>query len=235
MLVENKFIFLGLPRCASTSFHISFINHGFDVKYATKNNLLDRVKKFRDDDIVNLHETVEELVEKFGNTYPIVSIKRNPYERYLSMWKHVIGESIRYEDYKCSEVFSNLEVQDILCYSEKDVADHKKRDEFIRYFLNRNGLKFKEADTRVLTLLNVLITPVFIYHKNSKMVKWFDFKDLTSLEKWISDSINRDFKVLSLNSSKSVECKMELNQKFISLYDSIYSNFENHKDYKTII
>ena len=33
MLVENKFLFISLPRCASTSFYISCLRSGFDIKH----------------------------------------------------------------------------------------------------------------------------------------------------------------------------------------------------------
>mgnify|MGYP003344721245 CR=1 FL=1 len=33
MLVENKFIFISLPRCASTAFHISCFKHGFELDF----------------------------------------------------------------------------------------------------------------------------------------------------------------------------------------------------------
>jgi len=33
MLVENKFLFVNLPRCASTSFHISCLRSGFKIEH----------------------------------------------------------------------------------------------------------------------------------------------------------------------------------------------------------
>jgi len=34
MLVDNKFIYLSLPRCASTSFYISCLRNNIEVKHA---------------------------------------------------------------------------------------------------------------------------------------------------------------------------------------------------------
>lgn len=235
MLVDNKFIFLSLPRCASTSFHVSFLEHGLDVKYVTDDNLLNEVKRFGQDDIIHVHENLEDLTRIFGKSYPIVSIKRNPYERYISMWRHVISESSKYQDYKCAGVFSGLNSKDLLCYQGIDISNHKERHLFIIDFLIKIGLKFKEVDQRILTLLNVLITPIFLYHKNNPEIIWFDFEKIGLLEKWISDRIGINFKVSALNSSKDVKCGVEIDQDFRALYDKIYSNFENHKEVKTLI
>lgn len=44
MLVENKFLFISLPRCASTSFYISCIKNELDIQHY--NDFIDELKNF---------------------------------------------------------------------------------------------------------------------------------------------------------------------------------------------
>ncbi len=235
MLIENKFIFLNIPRCASTSFHISCINSGLDIQYYTEEEIFKKVKRFGENDHIHVHESIDQLIVKFGVNYPIISIKRPKHERFFSMWKHVIGEAIRYGDKKTADVFTKLELKDILYYSSEDVVSSKNRHNLITGFLLKNGLDLNEVDERVLTMLNVLVIPSSHYHKNNPNIIWFDFHNLNDLEKWVSFNIGKDFKLENVNSSKTIECSFTINDAFIGEYDRIYSVFDKQKETKTTI
>jgi hypothetical protein len=235
MLIEDKFIFLNIPRCASTSFHISCINSGFDVKYYTNDEIFRKVKKFDENDHIHTHESINELEAKFGDKYPIISIRRQKYERFFSMWKHVIGEALRYGDKKSANVFTKLKVNDILYYDSDDVIDSKNRHNFIMKFLLKNGLSVVEVDQRILTMLNVLITPTSHYHNNRSDIIWFNFQDLNNLEKWVQELVGKPFNLQNVNSSKNIDCAIKINEDLIREYDRIYSVFDNHKETKSII
>jgi hypothetical protein len=235
MLIENKFIFLNIPRCASTSFHISCVNHGLNIQYHTEDEIFKKVKRFEENDHIHVHETIDQLIEKFGHGYPIISIKRPKYERFFSMWKHVIGETTRYGDKKTADVFTKLELNDILYYSSEDVLNSKNRHNLITGFLLKNGLDFNEVDQRVLTMLNVLVIPISYYHKNNPNIIWFDFHNLNDLEKWVRFNIGKDFELENVNSSKIIECSITINDDFIREYNRIYSVFDNQKETKTTI
>lgn len=235
MVIEDKFIFLNIPRCASTSFHISCVNAGFDIKYNAKSNIFHKVKKFDKNDIVHIHEPLNNLISKFGEHYPIISIKRNKYERFLSMWRHVVSETKKYGEKNITNLFTNLTITDILCYESQDLLTSKSRHNFIINFLSKFDLNHMNIDPRVLTMLNVLITPINYYHNDNPNIKWFDLENLVEIEEWVKNITRKDFKLLNLNSSKDVEINIRNNKDFKERYDMVYGVFESKKNHKTII
>mgnify|MGYP000865735466 CR=1 FL=1 len=75
MLVNNKFLFISLPRCASTSFYISCLRNGFDIKHFDQ-KFIDSAKDYINlnldneklaDKMSHTHEKINNLIEKFGN------------------------------------------------------------------------------------------------------------------------------------------------------------------------
>jgi hypothetical protein len=235
MLIDKKFIFINLPRCASTSFHISCINSEFNVEYFTNRKTLNKVKKFNETDIVHVHEPVNRLIKKFGDKYPIISVKRDKYERFLSMWKHVISEAEKCGEKNTVNLFTKLKISDILYYKSDDLITAKNRHEFIIGFLNRVGINHEMVDLRVLTMLNVLIKPTSDYHQNNPKIIWFDFNNLDQMEAWVRNITNKEFELLNLNSSRFIETEIIIDEEFKKLYNNIYEVFEVKKELKTLI
>lgn len=65
-------VFIGIPKCASVSFHVMFSN--------------------KTDDFLHSHETIIDVLnnndEDFLFTYNSLCVVRNPYDRFYSAWKH---------------------------------------------------------------------------------------------------------------------------------------------------
>ena len=104
MLIDKKFIFLSLPRCASTSFMITCLKNDISVEHAvsSNDNQLSKIEGWQNmnndelaDTLSHFHEPLNNLQLKFGNEYQVISIRRNRYERFLSLWKHIIDELYR--------------------------------------------------------------------------------------------------------------------------------------------
>ena len=81
MLVDDKFIFISLPRCASTSFHISCIRNNIDIKFAkSSENDQHYDLSLSNGDLVNkmthIHERTYELDLEFGK-----DVNENSYYR----------------------------------------------------------------------------------------------------------------------------------------------------------
>ena len=93
MLVDNKFLFLSIPRCASHSFVIGCGIIGIENRYVS-NKATEIYKNFNWTEDIDLskiyhpHESLIELEKKFGSDYKIISIKRNRYDRFISLWKY---------------------------------------------------------------------------------------------------------------------------------------------------
>ena len=108
MLVDKKFIFISLPRCASTSFMITCLKNKIPIEHLNSNfdNQLIKIneweKKSKEelaDSLIHPHEPLYKLQEKFGVKNQIISIRRNNYDRFLSLWKHIIDELHRIEKF----------------------------------------------------------------------------------------------------------------------------------------
>ena len=121
MLVDNKFIYINLPRCASTSFVISCKKLGININHVNpkldnKNFVYheDMPNEFMADVLFHGHESIINLQEKFGYDYEVISVRRNRHERFISLWKHCIDEVHRSGDTHSFNIMKELDENDIL-------------------------------------------------------------------------------------------------------------------------
>lgn len=238
MLVDKKFIYISIPRCASTSFHISCIKKGLSVEQWSS----EEKYNFQHDNLSNMeiahripyiHQRVFSIISSFGDSYEMISVRRDPYERFVSYFNHCIGELKRTNNISMYEKFKTIELQDLMFFKREDVADKQSIKSLAKNFLNGMGF------FNYTPVIESLIMPIFAhpsyYHSNDGRIRWFDFNDLSKLEKWVSDKCEIDFKLENFGSSKEYESKIIINDQFIKKYDEIYSSYENFKKEKTII
>jgi len=241
MLVDKKFIFISLPRCASTSFMITCI----------KNNVsLNHFQPFLDDQINNIdgwesmnneeladslnhgHESIYNLVEKFGDEYPIISIKRNEYERFISLWKHIIDETHRIGQTDIANMFSKLTADDLLDFNSNNLIDNTINSHVQSFFEKYNIPK--EA-FYIFNMMRIMFHPLSYWTNNDPRIIWFDISELNKLEDWVSNKIQKPFKLEKINSSQHFECGLKLDDNFVKKYDAIYKIFDKPKLQKTLI
>lgn len=263
MLVDNKFLYLSLPRCASTAFHYSCLvndvnvqtnngeweiaNAGIDFKTVDKLKLMDY--------IYHGHESITNLQNKFGTNYPVIAVKRERHERFYSLYKHVLFEFQRlgYNDFL--EVFSKLTLDELFFFTKDDITTKKQRwDKICDYLIDLKLLdekidisitsKFRKSEEEyfkantkgyVINMIDILLTPISFWTNNDPNIIWFDFKELDKMELWVSDILNKPFKMHSANSSKHMECNIVLNDDFIKKYETIYDYYDTPKMTKTLI
>lgn len=228
MLVDDKFMFISLPRCASKSFTYSC------VKYGIKVNHFDPIfdNESGSDDITHPHERLTDLIEKFGSDYPIISIRRNRHERFISLWKQVINE-VKNRD--IAKILQKFTVDDILYFKESDVLSRESTINLVDDFLGRHDLK-KYNPTYLSNLLFILFNPTSFWHNNNPNIKWFDINNLKELELWVSDMLDMDFKLGKINTSSDTECSLELSEEYINKYNHIYDIYDlSQKNKKSVI
>lgn len=239
MLVENKFLFLSLPRCVSTAFYVSCLKQGISVRRVNEeidksNTKLDLNKDSDIRQLSHAHETVSELRTKFGDEYQIVSIKRNKYERFYSFYKKFCKELIdnRYDiemmDY--FEYFTNLNSETF--FNLKDIRLTADYGEVTNKFKEIHNLDFSKFDIKIQYSFNSLIyfmlKPISHWTEYESNIMWFSYDNLIEFENWVSNTINKDFKLDRVNSSehKKLNPKMVIDNKFIDLYDKTYRNYD---------
>lgn len=241
MLVENKFLYLNLPRCASTSFHIACLKYGLDIKYYddiihTLNPpkiSLDVNNELIADNLTHSHERLFNLKKKFGVDIPVIAVKRNPYERYISLWKHIIDELYRVGEIETFKIFKSLKVDDLLFYNNEDLSSNDRKYSVIRSFFKINNVP--KTGPYVTAMIYMMISPTSHYHHHDKSIIWFDFNKLIELEEWVSNILGMEFKLEKTNSSQHFDCSIINDEYFRKKYDLIYKNYDEPKRNKTII
>jgi hypothetical protein len=257
MLVDDKFLYISLPRCGSTSFHYSCILNGLSVRNFntdtdTHNNSID-FSKIDELEILNSishgHESITDLREKFGYNLPVISVFRDRYESFFSLYKHIVYDANRmgYSDF--SKWFANITLDELFFFKTSDLINNNNRWDIVNKFLIKNAfiknytyspkklmVYFdKDLDESLINILNILITPKSVWHNNDKNIIWFNINEMTKMEEWVSNITGKNFKLKHVNSHSHIKTKLELNEEFKNRYNSIYDYYDLPKNNKTLI
>lgn len=253
MLVDNKFIYISLPRTASTAFYYTCLINNIDVKHTTSewssyNSTIDfkNVEKSNlMSSILHGHERLVDLKNIFGNDYPVISVKRNRHERFYSLFRHALFDLNRYGADNIYEHFKNMtNLDELFFYKTEHLISQKSRWDCISEYLISNSLiknkpnllgKIRTLDMYSINILDILLTPTIFWHGNDKNIIWFDFDELYEMENWVSETLQKEFKIEHVNSSKHIKCNLSLDSNFIERYNSIYDYYDNQKINNTII
>jgi hypothetical protein len=179
------------------------------------------------------HETTTNLINKFGNNYDIVSIKRNKYETFISLYKHVIDEIYRHGDSKLVKTLKSFDENDLFLFNPDIINDSEDFSNKLSELFNtpRNSVYNEHS----LNILKILFSHNSHYHNNYPTIKWFDFTKLNEFEEWVSNKLSKTFKLEKINSSQHFNCKLQNNENFRKKYDEFYYRFENYKKIKTLL
>ena len=246
MLVNDKFIYISLPRCASTTFmlkclkderiNVKHYTYGFDETILDCDLSKDDMTLIRT--LRHAHEPIDLLEQKFGNQYEVIAVHRDRHERFISLYNHII-QLIDDIDPTTADILKQLTIEDVLFFETNDISIRFDADEYntkenvVDKFIINNKLNNKNI--KIKLWLMVLFTPHSYYHLHSSKIKWFDFNKLYELEEWVSNKLGFEFKIDKLNTSKHIESNLKLNDAFIKKYNSIYDRFDLPKTNKTFI
>jgi hypothetical protein len=242
MLVDNKFIYLSLPRCASTSFYITCLRNNLDTKffnqaeYDTYSGRIDLSLNNEElaDFIIHSHEGLIHLTSKFGNDYEVIAVKRDRHIRFISAWKHLIDLVDMQYSKELSTKLKGLSLDDILFYKSEDLISIKSHSELVDVFAKRNGF-YDDLDDYLKVMLSIIIKPISFFHNHDPKIKWFEFDKLNELEDWVSMKLGKPFKIEKSNSSKHFECNLIFNDDFVARYNDIYDYYDLPKTNLTLI
>lgn len=241
MLVDNKFIMVSLPRCASTSFYISCLKgnistqHHTEIDYKNTTTDLDLDSETLANVLFHSHEKLIDLRSKFGYEYEVVAIKRDRHQRFISLWKHIIDMCAMGYPIEVTNKLKSLTIDDIFIYTSKDLVSTTSEIEVLNRFskILNIGSYFDEY---MKNMLLILIRPTSFWHNDYQDIKWFDFDKLDEFENWVSNKLNKPFKLYKSNGSQHFECNLILNAEFINRYNDIYDYYDlGRKHNKTLI
>lgn len=232
MLVDNKFIYLSLPRCASTSFHATCLKMGIPtIDYTDKKNkhlenidLSDKSVDWLADNMNHGHQPLYKLQEWYGKHHPIIGVKRDRHERFISIWKHIIDEMYRKGETEFADLCTTLDYKDILCFNSEDIYSPGSINSLVDEFCTKYGIP--NASEYAKWSLSISFTPYSFYHQHNESIIWFDFNNLSEMEDWVSDKLNKSFKLEMGNSSKHYDCKLTMSDSFVERYNTIYDVYD---------
>ena len=246
MLINNKFIFINLPRCASYAFHISCLRNNFDIEFYKSSKLSEvdlKILKEMDNNklVINLphhHERIVFLQEKFGKDYPTIAIKRDNYETFVSLYKQLIRMLALNQEPDIAKKLQKYSVDDILFFNkEMTLGSDNSRENLVNEFIEKLNINSKNQKTQkfMKEFIRTLISPKSWFHNNDPNIIWFDIDKIYELENWVSNITNTEFKLEKINESSKIDCNLVLNDTFKKKYDSIYSEYNTFKKNKSII
>jgi hypothetical protein len=197
-----------------------------------KNNQDINYSKFQDE-FSHSHESLIKLRNRFGDKHDAIAVKRNKYERFVSLWKHILHEIDLKLDNDTFQKCMKLNADDILFYVNRDVLDAEEISAIVNEFI----LKYKLTNINAYgkNMLKILVTPHSAYHMYDPNIIWFDFTKLNELEEWVSNKLNIDFKLIKNNSSQQYQPNLILDNHFKEKYDTIYKIYDEFKSKKTIL
>lgn len=233
MLVNNKFIIIMIPRCATTSFldtcQILNIKTNEVREYGYTNLYKHGIGG------THYHYSLHQLQEKFGYNYPIIAVNRDKGSAFISLWKQTIGMLSEDDDGKVYDILKKLTTDDILFFNETDynLLDVEDLTKLSTTFCERIGL---EKKMNYIGKFVLQFKPQEWYHNNNPNIIWFDFNELDKLEEWVTKTLGVDFKLVHINSSTHWESNLKDNEYFREKFNKLYgSKLEQFKKIKTLI
>ena len=227
MLIENKFVFLAIPKCATMSFEDACLKNNFIIDYSPyelyNRGMLNGVKP-----TTHSHVPMYKLREIHGHNYPFVTIVREEVSRFVSAWKHIL-KIIKHTDIEFYNILKNVG-NDEFCYH---FGNHFKNliltKEGVTLFLNQFSNK-KHHEKHVIDIFVSVFTPVVDWTNNDTTLIKFSFEnEIPQFEKWVSEMCNIDFKLSHINDTKGIETNLIKDDFLIDFYQTTQNPTSSHK------
>jgi len=212
MLVENKFLFISLPRGASTAFEESCILHRFDIKHADSHYDFiyenDKVYQYKihpptlNDRFINKKRT-EEKIEIDTNKFGKENIIYHPHERLIHLltnfgYDYPIIAIKRNKFHRFVSQFSKVLE---LLYQQKDFISYdilskiNSKELFCfdpKLILEEkyetiaqiviDTLKLNKNNLFLIGILQLLFKPMSYWHGNNDKIIWFNLEHNDSMQ-----------------------------------------------------
>lgn len=218
MLVDNKFIFISIPRCATVSFERTCIDNKLELDF-NPHMLATKQLKNKGKAKYHSHTQYSTYKELYGDRYPIITINRNPVDRFISGWKYVLLEAQKI-DRTLYDRLTNLSNEEFMFYFLKYFENLKITDTNVQQFFNQFVQGFK-LNRNLLVKFKTILVDNSHWTENADEIIYFNFEnELPELEKWVSEKCNINFKLLHINDTKKVDLTLIKNQRFIDFYNN---------------
>lgn len=239
MLIDNKFVFVKIPKNASTSVQNSlFFN---DIKVEQKDDEIDAInisnrEKIRSGqfyDVSNYHQHISVLYGLFPKEkYPYIGIKRDSTERFISAFKHVLLKAERGTHHPKVD-FSKFEENDIIEYFKPvmqkistTIGINDNHFEIVKEYFCDDENEIENSSW--MMLVKNFQSQYFWGINECDFI--FDFNNLGEFENFLSVNLKKNFKLLHQNSTQELQTGIKKTDKLDEfVYNYIDSPFLEKK------
>lgn len=229
MLVGNKFLFLKIPRTGTSSFENSCFFANIEVKYPTDQLLTHKRAATGRVPLRHSHEPVSKIREVFGKDYPIVAVKRDEIERFLSGWKYCIKELTKV-DAEAAYILSQVDNKTFIdtWISTIGYSAFLSKVEDTTAFLTSLVGRSVKYDLNFYVIFSNVLAGISMWHEHDPDILYFDFKNLRELEKYVKETVDPSFELVMSNHTKNQACNLkptdDLKEFYYRWVDPVYKS-----------
>jgi len=243
MVIDNKIVFVAIPKNASWSVEDTCINYGFDLKYP--NTLWENSIKSNTKDVnKHIHSRIHTLIDSFGTDLEYVCILRDSTDRFISAWKFFIKSVIHSLDNIDEVKLKKLDNNFIIKFIKENYklyltaySSFENRRELLIRLLNDMEIDCPITDSFLDKTITHIVTlsSQYMWILNDKIkVKCFYLDNLTEFENYMSDKLNVDFKLLHKNDTSNFnDCNVTKTLELINFVETYVDGV--YKKTKTLI
>lgn len=220
MLVGNKFLFLKIPRTGTTSFERSCFLANIEVKYPTSEILSQKRATLGQPSIRHSHEPVKKIREVFGYDYPIVAVKRDDLDRFISAWKFSIKD-LEGVDPQAASILSKVgNTAFIKTWIETiGYSSQLNEPEILEQFITRLVGRPIRYSLNFYFILSSTMSGPSRWHQNDSSILYFDFTNLAGLEKYVKETIDPSFELIISNHTRNQSTELTPSEDLREFYN----------------
>ena len=236
MLIGNSFLFLSIPRAASTSFEQSCMHHRIPIDYY-KDGIASKQFAIGISPKLHVHRTISNMHKLYGNSYETIAIKRDPIKRFISAWKFVI-KKVSQINRVYGEILSNISFKEFEYFWNQNFntsIDLFDKDRCVSFFTSILGENIIENPiySDIFPILTQTFQPDVFWHQNNESIKWFNFNtEFKELEMYVSDMTHTSFQLVTSNHTITTLSNIKEDNDLIQFY---YSKIDVPQKLKTSI
>ena len=223
LLINNKLIWISIPRCASVSIENSLYNSSLNIKKVISERHL--IEESKNKIKYHSHSRKRDCINQFGHK-DTICITRNWLDRLLSAFEYF---------FYCSEIQHNNEL--ICNWEDVDNTFIYKyfNNDFANAIYSENSKEIQECYNSLFVKINKnLPETLYIFNsqnfwkENEKCTYEFDISEIYKFIDLIDERFGVKLDITKMNDTKKIKNKIEINDELKTfLWNTFESRFTN--------